>query len=417
MAESLSKYEYPTFPRGLADVPVENGSAVLPAKTGIEQKEGYKNIGTVTGNVVEVSTGLQMLSSFPGETVGMKLFMSGNPSSEFGPHQHLAYVHGDVSKDSYVVVDHNCLGGHMDIDCGCRHDTRHGIASIYGEHNADSGVYVTVDPFLPKGERIETARNMIEALGAAGSEHIHTTRGFDSSCAFTEAYQANKGDYGHFVGVHGDQFVLTHDMPVTFRGGNAARLLILEQPGEEDKRGFITKPRRHEVLLYGDLHNRDNPPVFRYHSSCITSELGGNGCDCETQQARTFASIINHGAGVFVLAEEEGMGSGLPNKLWQTQYTGSNETDLLHARENHLGMPGDTRTYDLIGVVRQITGVERALHASNNHLKEEALLHHGIDIVGHVQLPVDPHDYAPQAYADFIAKHGSGRYMDYMDHK
>jgi hypothetical protein len=78
-------------------------------------------------------------------------------------------------------------------------------------------------------------------------------------------------------------------------------------------------------------------------------------------------------------------------------------------------MEGDTRTYDLIGVVRQITLIDKALHASNNHLKEEALFRHGIDVVGHVELPVDPKDYAPQAYADFIAKHGSGRYMDYMN--
>ncbi len=417
MAESLSRYEFPTFPKGLADVPVENGRAILPSRPGISNKDGYDTVGNVTGNVVEVSTGLQMLTSFPGETVGMKLFMSGDRSGEYGPRQHLAYVHGKVSEESYVVVDHNCLGGHMDVDCGCRHATRHGIASIYADHNADSGVYITVDPFMGKKEKIETARNMMEALGAASSPFIHTTEGFDQGCDFTQRFMNERGHLGQFEGVHGDQFELTHDMQVTFHGGIPARLLVLEQPEMEDKRGFVTKPRRHEVLLYGNLHNPDNPPVFRYHSSCITSELGGNGCDCETQQARTFASIINHGAGVFILAEEEGMGSGLPNKLWQTQYTGSNETDLLHARENQLGMQGDTRTYDLIGVVRQITGVDRALHASNNHLKEEALLRHGIDVVGHVQLPVDPKDYAPQAYADFIAKHGSGRYMDYMDHK
>ncbi len=413
---SQPRYENPTFARELTDFPIDNNTASFAVRRGIVNMEGYDRIGRPTGSVVELATGYQSLHLLPpNEIVTMRLYGSAKYGVT-GAQNHFTYEYGEVTEGTKVMIDHNCQAGHLDIDCGCRHSTQHALHEVFGEGHED-GLYLNIDGGdLSKSERIEIARDMLEATGGSVSRYIQSTPGFDNGCELNEMIVRQNKKLGSFQAPSGREFHWTNDLPVSFLGGHPGRLIVIKEEATTDKSGFGGKQKIHQVLIHGDVTNPERPAVVRPHSSCTTAEYGGNACDCADQEARTLRGIVENEAGLFLLMEDEGMGTGFANKLWQTQQTIIGETDLLTSRERFLGLPGDIRSYEMLEFVAQIAGMETCLHASNNHTKQSALENAGIQVVGHMALKVDGGRFSPHAKADFIAKQRSGNYSNYLNY-
>ncbi len=204
----------------------------------------------------------------------------------------------------------------------------------------------------------------------------------------------------------------SHDMPVRFIDGDFARMIVYEEQPLSERRSYGQKIKRHYVLIYGDIHDPNKPPIARYHSSCKTAEHGGNACDCRLQREKTLQMIREHGSGILIYADEEGMGLGAVNKFWQTHITISESGDIYKARDL-LDMPSDVRTYGLIDVLHRDLRINRVSLASNNRGKKQAFEVFGVEVVESMHLRADYDKLAKQARADILAKIASGRYDDF----
>ncbi len=413
MAERLgnigSRYEWPTFPNGLLDAAVVNERALLAQRSGLARLPGYELIGKVSSSVVYLARGEQMVASQPGELEAMHLL--GSYSPDYGALRHIVYSHGsqaELRNEALVEMDTLCPGGYFDVDCGCGDRKETAIQSLYNT-DPTAAMYVSLDTFTPPVDSPQTMRDILRGMGV--SDIRYNSPFLAGPCSTRNKLLASPRALEIYRGSKGSPFILTADIPVTFRGGNPARLRVIEEPVKSEIRDYNKRPKRHYVFSVGDIAN--TIPVVRYHSACITAELGGNGCDCHFQLQQTLGYIQEHGSGMIIYGDEEGMDLGLALKFAQTQYTGRGVTDLLTARESELGLPGDLRTYELVSVVRQITGLKAARVASNNRTKFAAFEANGVEIVGTYPIQADLDKLAPQAVPDIQAKKDSGRYLDY----
>lgn len=409
LKQSLSRYEWPTFPKGMYDAAVVDCKALLPQRSGLAVLPDYRRIGEEHGNVVYLARGAQMVASQPGELEAMDLWASWN--NVHGPLRHITYSHGTQyeQKDRALVqMDILCPGGYFDLDCGCGHHKDSHIQNLYGS-DASAAAYISLDTYTLPGESRETMQSILDGMGIKNIGYSQPDIAF--VCGTRQELLKPSSVQEVYFGLSGKTYFKTHDIAVTFRGGNPARLMVIEEPVVEERNGYNQRPKRHYVFVYGDIQH--NVPVVRYHSACITAELGGNGCDCHHQLQTTLSYIQDNGAGVIIYADEEGMDLGLAPKFAQTMYTGHGVTDLLSAREIELGMPGDLRNYDLIGAVRQATGLTQARVASNNLSKYAAFERNGVLIIGTCPIEAQTSLLASQALPDIEAKKQSGRYVDY----
>lgn len=416
MKDHLNPYWWPTFPRELADFPIIDNRAQIAQDSGIRDLEGYKSIGRMSGEVVELASGLQMLQAFGDHStpaIGMKLFGSAHRDT-FGSKTHMYYEHGTKGrrKDSIVALDRRCPGCELGLDCGCRNNTDRIVSSVYGR-SPSSAAYLAVDPYTTASERLDIARSILDMRGLRSSPYIYTTPGFDGDCSTMAALKNTRGIYSVINGQNDSQFMLTNDISVTFMDGNPARLIVLEEPYKRDKGGFAGMQSRHYVLIYGDITKGN--PIFRLHSKCSTAEYGGNGCDCRYQREETQQRMLENGSGIFLYEDREGMGTGMINKWAQTGWTGSGEDDLRRARTKRLGLPGDMRQYDLIEVVHGLTGITSVTAVTANKQKIAMMEQGGIEVVQIAPITIQNVTlFASQAITDFRAKHNQGRYHTYV---
>ncbi|MFO1419064.1 MAG: bifunctional 3,4-dihydroxy-2-butanone-4-phosphate synthase/GTP cyclohydrolase II [Methylotetracoccus sp.] len=143
----------------------------------------------------------------------------------------------------------------------------------------------------------------------------------------------------------------------------------------------------HLALVRGDLRGRDNVLV-RVHSECLTGDvLGSLRCDCGHQVQRALAKIDKAGCGVLVyLRGHEGRGIGLAPKLkaYELQDRGR---DTVEANLD-LGLPVDSRSYDVGAQILQDLGVTTIRLMSNNPAKFHALAGYPLKLVERV--PLEP---------------------------
>jgi GTP cyclohydrolase II len=140
----------------------------------------------------------------------------------------------------------------------------------------------------------------------------------------------------------------------------------------------------HIAIVIGDPHSVDAVPV-RLHSACLTGDvLGSLRCDCGEQLQTAVRRIAALGAGVLLYLDQEGRGIGLANKLraYTIQDSG---LDTLDA-DQHLGFGADERTYDVAAAMLQALGVRRIKLMTNNPQKIQAMVDHGIDVIGRLSL-------------------------------
>ena len=145
----------------------------------------------------------------------------------------------------------------------------------------------------------------------------------------------------------------------------------------------------HVVLVKGDVAGRENVLV-RVHSECFTGDiLASTGCDCGDQLELALTCIEQEGAGVVVyLRGHAGHGIGLTSKVqgYPLQDYG---LDTMEANEE-LGLPVDSRSYDLGAQILTDLGLTTIRLMSNNPAKLTQLAGYDLRIVERVPLVTAP---------------------------
>lgn len=134
------------------------------------------------------------------------------------------------------------------------------------------------------------------------------------------------------------------------------------------------------ALIKGELHGKEDVLV-RVHSECLTGDVFGSvRCDCGEQLDIAMAKIIEAGVGAIIyLRGHEGRGIGLGNKIraYQLQDQGR---DTVEANLD-LGLPVDTRSYEMAAQMLRDLGVVTIRLMTNNPGKMAKLADHGVRIV------------------------------------
>ena len=144
----------------------------------------------------------------------------------------------------------------------------------------------------------------------------------------------------------------------------------------------------HLALYLGELPLPE-PVLVRVHSECLTGDVfGSQRCDCQAQLHAAMRQIEGEGSGLIVYLRQEGRGIGLMDKLrayaLQDQGLDTVEANL------RLGLPADSRDYQIGSQIIAELGVHRLRVMSNNPHKYYGLRGHGLEIVQRVPIVVAP---------------------------
>jgi 3,4-dihydroxy 2-butanone 4-phosphate synthase / GTP cyclohydrolase II len=145
----------------------------------------------------------------------------------------------------------------------------------------------------------------------------------------------------------------------------------------------------HVALVRGEVRGAQNVLV-RVHSECLTGDIfGSTRCDCGSQLDGALEKIAAVGQGVVVyLRGHEGRGIGLTSKMhaYKLQDQGR---DTVQANLD-LGLPVDSRTYDVGAQILTDLGVTTIRLMSNNPAKFKQLDGYQLRIVERVPLITRP---------------------------
>jgi GTP cyclohydrolase II len=145
----------------------------------------------------------------------------------------------------------------------------------------------------------------------------------------------------------------------------------------------IDETVEHVAMVKGDPNGMEKVLV-RVHSECLTGDvLGSLRCDCGEQLDAALATIAASGLGMVIyLRGHEGRGIGLANKIraYQLQDQGR---DTVEANLD-LGLPVDTRDYQVAARMLTHLGVKSVRLMTNNPKKMSKLAEYGVEIVERV---------------------------------
>lgn len=147
----------------------------------------------------------------------------------------------------------------------------------------------------------------------------------------------------------------------------------------------VVEAREHVALVRGDVRGAAEVLV-RVHSECLTGDLLGSlRCDCGAQLQAALERVAEAGRGVVVyLRGHEGRGIGLINKL-HAYCLQDDGRDTVEANLE-LGLPVDSRRYDVGAQILTSLGVTSIRLMSNNPAKFAALAGYRLRIVERVPL-------------------------------
>ena len=145
------------------------------------------------------------------------------------------------------------------------------------------------------------------------------------------------------------------------------------------------------VLRMGDISSREDPPLVRIHSQCLTGDVFHSlRCDCRSQLELSLNLIAEEGRGLLIYEHQEGRGIGLLNKLraYELQVGGA---DTVEANER-LGFEADLRHYEMPAEILRYFKVTSVRLLSNNPDKIAALENAGIQVAERIPCIVAPHE-------------------------
>lgn len=120
--------------------------------------------------------------------------------------------------------------------------------------------------------------------------------------------------------------------------------------------------------------------LVRVHSRCSYAEvLGSLECDCGPQLSLAQELIAREGVGLLFYLEQEGRGAGLSNKALGYRVSEEAHVDTFSAYDK-LGLPHDSRSYDMVAGYLRSHGIARVRLLTNNPEKITALETHGLDV-------------------------------------
>ncbi|GHD92080.1 GTP cyclohydrolase II [Streptomyces naganishii] len=154
--------------------------------------------------------------------------------------------------------------------------------------------------------------------------------------------------------------------------------------------GYMDHDRGEEqvALVHGDIGAER--VLVRLHSECLTGDaFGSQHCECGDQLAAAMRAVVAEGSGIVVyLRGHEGRGIGLLAKL-RAMALQAEGLDTVEANLA-LGLPVDARDYGVAAGMLHDLGVRSVRLMSNNPLKREALVRHGVQVDEQVPLLIPP---------------------------
>ena len=148
--------------------------------------------------------------------------------------------------------------------------------------------------------------------------------------------------------------------------------------------------KEHVVVVKGDV--RGAAVHVRVHSECLTGEvLHSLKCDCREQLDLAMKRISKEGRGAVLYLRQEGRGIGLGNKIraYRLQQDGVDTVDA----NRMLGLPDDSRNFDIAAFMIRDLGMESVVLLTNNPLKVKSLQNEGIEIVRREPVLIDPNEH------------------------
>lgn len=133
----------------------------------------------------------------------------------------------------------------------------------------------------------------------------------------------------------------------------------------------------HVAMVKGDIGLGEDV-LCRVHSECLTGDIfGSQRCDCGPQLEQAMERIEREGRGVMVyMRGHEGRGIGLGAKL-QAYNLQDQGRDTVEANVD-LGLPIDSREYDVSAQILRDLGVRSLRLMTNNPAKYHALMGYGL---------------------------------------
>ncbi|MFC1235745.1 GTP cyclohydrolase II [Vibrio sp. F74] len=142
-------------------------------------------------------------------------------------------------------------------------------------------------------------------------------------------------------------------------------------------RGLETD-KEHIALVFQDADQKENTPLVRIHSECLTGDVfHSSRCDCGEQLEETINKMGEQG-GVILYLRQEGRGIGLYNKIdaYRLQSEGMN----TYEANNHLGFGDDLRDFTEAAQMLNALGINKVKLITNNPKKINELQSLGIEL-------------------------------------
>jgi GTP cyclohydrolase II len=134
--------------------------------------------------------------------------------------------------------------------------------------------------------------------------------------------------------------------------------------------------QEHVILCKGNVGGQEHVPI-RIHSECLTSEVFNSmRCDCNDQLEAALNFFETEGQGVLIYLRQEGRGIGLFNKI-EAYHLQDGGLDTIEANEM-LGLPIDSRSYELAVEIINFLDVRSVRLLTNNPEKISFLQQHGV---------------------------------------